>query len=91
MCHSRNKAEALDHSISLTQDTELMPSLEALTETDETTNPLVPLMIQDIFSFALQEKRPGQRNDGSIGSKGNLSLREPLSMGIILLHFLMMK
>lgn len=51
-------AEALDHSISSMPDNELIPSLEALTDEGETTNHLVPLLIEDIFSFASRRNAP---------------------------------
>jgi len=51
-------AEALDHSISPLPEKEVMPSLEALMEKAETTNPVVPLLIQDIFSFASRKNGP---------------------------------
>jgi hypothetical protein len=54
-----NKAEALDNSILLTPESELMPALEALTGTHNTTSPMVPSMIQDIFSFASRKNSPG--------------------------------
>ena len=51
-------AEALDHSISSLPEKEIMPSLETLMEKDETTSPAVPMLIQDIFSFASRKNGP---------------------------------
>ena len=51
-------AEALDHSISSIPEKEVMPSLDALLEKDETTSLAVPLLIQDIFSFASRKNAP---------------------------------
>jgi hypothetical protein len=51
-------AEALDHGIPSLPEKDIMPSLEGLMEKDETTSPVVPLLIQDIFSFASRKNAP---------------------------------
>ena len=51
-------AEALDHSIPALPGKEIMPSLEALTEKQVISSPAVPLLIQDIFSFASRKNGP---------------------------------
>jgi hypothetical protein len=51
-------AEALDHTIPSLPENDIMPSLEGLMEQDETTNPALPLLIQDIFSFASRKNGP---------------------------------
>ena len=57
-------AEALDHSIAALPEKKIMPSLEALTEKEETTSPVVPLLIQDIFSFAARKNAPNSSLTG---------------------------
>lgn len=52
-----NEAEALDYSIPLTPETELMPALEMLTATQK-TNTMIPSMIEDIFSFTSRKNSP---------------------------------
>ena len=59
-----NTAEAVDNSILLTPETELMPALEVLTATHKSTNPMVPSMIADIFSFASRKNIPDSGNAG---------------------------
>ena len=51
-------AEALDHSIASLPEKQIMPSLEKLTEEEEATSPVVPLLIPDIFSFAARKNTP---------------------------------
>jgi hypothetical protein len=51
-------AEALDHSIPALPGKEIMPSLDALIEKEVISSPAVPLLIQDIFSFASRKNGP---------------------------------
>jgi hypothetical protein len=51
-------AEALDQSIPALPGKEIMPSLEALTAKEVISSPAVPLLIQDIFSFASRKNGP---------------------------------
>lgn len=54
-----SKAEAVEQSIELTPETELMPALKMLSAMNKTTNTLTPSMIQNIFTFASGRKGMG--------------------------------
>jgi hypothetical protein len=47
-----NQAEAVEQSIDLPSETQLMPALEMLSAMNKKNNTFSPSMIQDIFSFA---------------------------------------
>lgn len=51
-------AEALDHGMPTLPEKDILPSLDGLMEKDETTSPVLPLLIQDIFSFASRKNAP---------------------------------
>ena len=58
------KVEAVDHSIPSIHKNELIPSLPSLNKKDETKKNVVPLMIQDIFSFAPRSDSQGKNTMG---------------------------